>query len=230
MRFNYSRWSVLTWRLDLAKQGFNARDDLTAKKQVISSFSRGWSQAHLKIRGLTDLWCSICRTFVIDRPDLSCSPWFWPSWVDIRPDFLSCFCPVVTRPLTEPAVVIKLPCFGLCLLCDVTSCPRWGHQWCHCSSSARPLALCARSSCPVEQPCCHHPLAAAVQEFAQFAFVLPTSRPDVWQKGSRHNLEQPENNPGVATCQESEGGSVVVMECRGEDRHFFPNHSHKHGC
>lgn len=130
MRFNYSRWSVLTWRLDLAKQGFNVRDDLTAKKQVISSFIRGWSQAHLKICGLIDVWCSICWRCVVGRPDLSRSPWFWPSWVDIRPDFLPCFCPVVDRLLTEPAVVIKLPSFGLCLLCDshLTSHSQWGHQ------------------------------------------------------------------------------------------------------
>lgn len=158
MRFNYSRWRVLTWRLDLAKQGFNVRDDLTAKKQVISSFSRGWSQACLKICGLIDLWCSICWRLVIGRPDLSRSPWFWPSWVDIRPDFLPWFCPVVDRLLTEPAVVIKLPSFGLCLL----------YGW-HFSSSVRS---------------------------------------SVWQKGSRHNLEQSENNPRVPTGQESKGGSV----------------------
>lgn len=54
MRFNYGNWSALTWRMNLAKQELSVRDNHTAKKQVISIFSKKWSQACPKIYDLID--------------------------------------------------------------------------------------------------------------------------------------------------------------------------------
>lgn len=65
---------------------------------------------------------------------------------------------MITRLLTEPAIVVKVPAWD------------YSSSLSHCSSSVSPVCSnhppAAISSSPEEQPCSHHTLRAASQEFA----------------------------------------------------------------